>query len=132
MYRLASLLVLALALSGCDRQGDTSNQPEADLPSAGETATESMEEPVAPPEENDTDVVICTPEWFVWVDEQIVALPDGKMAELYPTGLPEVGSDEWFVAVDKITGGDGAHGPDGGSDEWCSMVEQRLSQLQSP
>lgn len=132
MYRLVSLLVLALALNGCGRQSDTSDQSEADLSTDEETVTETMEEPVAPSTGSETDALICTSDWFVWVNGQVLAIHGSEVAELYPTGLPEVGSDEWFMAVDKITGGDGAHGPDGGSAEWCTMVEQRLSGVQSP
>ncbi|WP_193166042.1 hypothetical protein [Microbulbifer hainanensis] len=165
MYRLFTLtaIVLALTLGGCGRHSDT-NEPDAAKPAAGDTATESMREPVpAPTEENGTgkesesqmdsgmgsemesgsgmesdemgshmggdtgtDTTICTPEWFAWVHQQVIGQQDGKMTELYPNGLPEVGTDEWFIAVDKLTGGDGAHGPDGGSEEWCNMIQQRL------
>lgn len=73
------------------------------------------------------DVEVCSDTWFKWVNDQVVAMHSEVITQQYPSGLPEVGSDEWFVAVDKLTGGDGAHGPDGGSDEWCAMVQQRLS-----
>ena len=69
----------------------------------------------------------CNAEWFEWVNTEVMKTQSEAITENYPTGLPEVGSDEWFTAVDKLTGGDGAHGPDGGSDEWCSMIQQRLS-----
>lgn len=75
---------------------------------------------------NSEGQLICTPEWFEWVNTQVMATNSEEIAEQYPTGLPEVGTDEWFLAVDKLTGGDGAHGPDGGSDEWCFMMQQRL------
>jgi len=75
---------------------------------------------------NSEGQLICTPEWFAWVNTQIMATNSEAIAEQYPTGLPDVGSDEWFLAIDKLTGGDGAHGPDGGSDEWCFMMQQRL------
>ncbi|MFC6635066.1 hypothetical protein [Microbulbifer taiwanensis] len=154
MYRLLPMLTLTLslllAIGGCGRQSDTHDPPDAQSPQSegvdstqpDETATEVMEEPVTPPPDDSGTAVpessatppqtdtgeapICTPEWFVWVHEQVLARHDGDMAELYPAGLPEVGSAEWFLAVDKLTGGDGAHGPDGGSAEWCSMVQQRL------
>ena len=71
-------------------------------------------------------VTVCTPEWFEWVNTQVMSTQSEAIAEQYPTGLPDVGSTEWFMAVDKLTGGDGAHGPDGGSDEWCAMMQQRL------
>jgi hypothetical protein len=118
-------LTLLLCLSGCGRQSDTNDPAQA--PPPDETATEIMENPVTPPEDSiDAAAQICTPEWFAWVNAQVLALPNGKLAELYPNGLPETGSGEWFTAVDKLTGGDGAHGPDGGSAEWCSMMQQRL------
>ena len=143
MYRFLPLLALALVLNGCGRQSDTHDPTDVERTPPGETATEAMEEPITPPSDDaDTTmpeestaapqddrsetIEICTPEWFAWVHEQIQARPDGDLAELYPSGLPEVGSDEWFLAVDKLTGGDGAHGPDGGSAEWCSMMQQRL------
>lgn len=138
MYRYLPLIALlaALGLNGCGRQSDTHDPANVEREAPGETATEAMEEPIAPPpdsgtvagNEHATDAQICTPEWFAWVNEQIVTLQDGNLAELYPHDLPEVGSEEWFLAVDKLTGGDGAHGPDGGSAEWCSMIELRLNQ----
>lgn len=149
---LCALLALGL---GCGRKSET-HDPDLDRPPTVVEETEIMEEPVAPPDDdttdpgyappngtpNDTDddsvdtaddttgtAQVCTPEWFVWVNEQVQLLPNSQLADLYPGGLPEVGSDEWFVAVDRLTGGDGAHGPDGGSDEWCNMVLQRLGQM---
>ena len=77
------------------------------------------------------DELICTETWFKWVNDQVLSMHSEVIAEQYPSGLPDVGSDEWFVAVDKLTGGDGAHGPDGGSDEWCTMVQQRLGTTDS-
>lgn len=74
-----------------------------------------------------TDTEVCTPQWFAWVHQQVLSKQDGKLTELYPSGLPEVGSDDWFVAIDKLTGGDGTQGPEGGSDEWCRMIQQRLA-----
>ncbi|SEA30599.1 hypothetical protein [Microbulbifer marinus] len=143
MVRFLPLIALIVALNGCGRQSDTHDPTEVERTPPGEMATEAMEEPITPPEDDSgtattdqsgtapqgTDAEtpeICTPEWFAWVHEQIQSRPDGDLAEQYPSGLPEVGSDEWFIAVDKLTGGDGAHGPDGGSAEWCSMVQQRL------
>lgn len=130
------LLALILVLSGCGRQSDTHDPAEVKRTPPGETATEAMEEPIAPPSTEEgaeepaadsTEAPICTPEWFAWVHEQVLARHDGDMAELYPAGLPEVGTEEWFLAVDQLTGGDGAQGPDGGSIEWCNMIQQRLS-----
>ncbi|WP_323847177.1 hypothetical protein [Microbulbifer magnicolonia] len=142
MYRFLPLLALLLVLNGCGRQSDTHDPAEVERTPPGEMATEAMEEPVTPPTDDNgtaapettaprpqTDISeapICTPEWFAWVHEQVTARHDGDLAELYPAGLPEVGSVEWFLAVDKLTGGDGAHGPDGGSVEWCDMIQQRL------
>lgn len=132
MHRLVPLFALLLILAGCGRQSDTHDPSDAEPPPAGETATEAMEEPVTPPPAaTETEAPACTPEWFVWVNEQVLAMHNGDLVELYPDGLPEVGTDEWFLAVDNITGGNdgnGADGPEGGSAEWCNMVQQRLSQ----
>lgn len=134
MYRFLPLaaLLLSLGLSGCGRQSDTHDPAETERTPPGETATEAMDTPVAPPDENESDTEteapICTEEWFQWVNDQVIAMHDGDMAQLYPSGLPDVGTAEWFLAVDKLTGGDGAHGPDGGSAEWCSMMQHRLKQ----
>ncbi|WP_250464580.1 hypothetical protein [Microbulbifer litoralis] len=146
MYRYIPLIaVLLLTLGGCGRQSDTHDPAGADG-SADETITETMEESVTPPDPDEPDttmggqddqmattpegdeseVVVCSEEWFGWVNDQVLAMHDGDMADLYPGGLPEVGSEEWFLAIDKLTGGDGAHGPDGGSAEWCAMIQQRL------
>lgn len=76
---------------------------------------------------NSEGQLICTPEWFKWVNEKVSSIHSEDITEQYPTGLPEIGSDAWFTAVDMLTGGDGAHGPDGGSDEWCFMMQQRLN-----
>lgn len=41
---------------------------------------------------------------------------------------PPLGTDDWFVWVEKTVGtGDGAgHGPDYGSQEWCLVVNKKL------
>ncbi|WP_428818582.1 hypothetical protein [Microbulbifer sp. MCCC 1A16149] len=75
---------------------------------------------------NSEGQLICNAEWFEWVNGQLVEKYGEAIAEQYPDGMPSVGSQEWFMAADKLTGGDGAHGPDGGSDEWCFMMQQRL------
>lgn len=85
-----------------------------------------------PPEMGDTsEVETCSEQWFVWLHEKVLAMPGKRdqLNERYPDGIPEPGSDEWFVAMDTATGGDGAHGPDGGSDEWCSMMEKRFDSM---
>lgn len=85
-----------------------------------------------PPEMGDTsEVETCSEQWFVWLHEKVLAMPGKRdqLNEAYPDGIPEPGSDEWFVAMDKATGGDGAHGPDGGSEEWCSMMEKRFDTM---
>ena len=140
MYRYLPLVALTalLALAGCGRNSDTHDPTNIEREAPGETATRAMEEPIAPPEpteapptpgtQSSTDAPVCTDAWFAWVHEQVLAHHDGKLAELYPHDLPEVGSDEWFLFIDKMTGGDGAHGPDGGSAEWCSMIQHRLEQ----
>lgn len=97
--------------------GSTTPDTTTTPPSTGGTA----ESP------NSEGQLICTPEWFKWVNEQVMSQQSEAIAEQFPSGLPDVGSDEWFTAIDKLTGGDGAHGPDGGSDEWCFMIQQRLS-----
>ncbi|TLM73950.1 hypothetical protein ACONUD_02680 [Microbulbifer harenosus] len=145
---LATTLATAIAMSGCSRKSET-HDPDT----APGTETEVVEEmtvtepeqgtdadtatpdtTTAPPATGDTaespnseGQLICTPEWFKWVNEQVMSQQSEAIAEQFPSGLPDVGSDEWFLAIDKLTGGDGAHGPDGGSDEWCFMIQQRLS-----
>lgn len=105
--------------SGTGTSTDATDQNNTDALSAtgddasGDSATGQAQE-------------ICTPEWFEWVNAQVMSTQGEAVTEQYPTGLPDVGSTEWFMAVDKLTGGDGAHGPDGGSDEWCAMMQQRL------
>ena len=85
----------------------------------------------APGSTSPEEQLVCTETWFKWVNDQVVSMHSDMIAEQYPSGLPDVGSDEWFIAVDKLTGGDGAHGPDGGSEEWCTMVQQRLEKSDS-
>ncbi|MCX2794707.1 hypothetical protein OQJ62_07225 [Microbulbifer thermotolerans] len=139
MYHHLALiaLVLTIGLAGCGRNSDTHDPGDHQTTPPDEGATEMMEEPVTPPappesaeppSDDSAAATICTPEWFVWVHEQVITMQNGDMAELYPAGLPEVGTDEWFLAIDKLTGGDGTHGPDGGSEEWCRMIQQRLEQ----
>lgn len=104
---------LLLTLAGCDRRdqgSDTDSAPTV-------------------PQAADGSPSICTPEWFNWVNRQLSAQTDGRLNELYPQGLPEVGSGEWFEATDVLTAGSGDHGisPRPGSDEWCFMIQQRLN-----
>ncbi|WP_288132280.1 hypothetical protein [Microbulbifer sp.] len=148
-HLLIITLASILALAACDRKSET-HDPDTQ-PTDTPTSDQSMEDTVVI-DENDTsddttgsddsntgaaaatgdsdEVLICTKEWFEWVNNQVLATSSEMIAEQYPTGLPDVGSDEWFMAVDKLTGGDGAHGPDGGSDEWCMMVQQRLQKTE--
>jgi hypothetical protein len=157
MYRYLSLLALLMPLwlIGCGQKTDTVEPTETETMEEDVEVTEPAEERTAPGEATDeampdsgygqdsssgqeqatdsdmgsgTEVETCSPQWFQWVHEKVVAMPgvDAKIAEMYSDGLPEIGSDEWFRAMDRLTGGDGAHGPDGGSAEWCSMMEQRL------
>ncbi|MFA0811082.1 hypothetical protein [Microbulbifer epialgicus] len=146
MYRIIPLLTLVVALYGCgpqtDRQKDS--DPEA-APAAGEAASDSMKEPIAPPAESppqdsatqpptpptsDNDgAAICTPQWFAWLQQQIIAKQNGEMAKLYPSGLPPVGSTEWFSAVEILTGGS-LNGLVAGSTEWCDAIQKRLSEQQ--
>lgn len=137
MYRYFTLmfLVFALSITGCGRKTETDAPADLERTAPGETTDEAM--PTTEPDSGDSDadgaamggtseVEVCTDAWFTWVNQKVMAMPNSQLSEMYPNGLPEVGSDEWFLAIDKLTGGDGAHGPDGGSDEWCRMVEQRL------
>ncbi|WP_043317117.1 hypothetical protein [Microbulbifer sp. HZ11] len=88
---------------------------------AGDTDSSSAESP------NSEGQLICNATWFEWVNSEVMKTQSEAITEHYPSGLPLVGSDDWFIAMDKLTGGDGAHGPDGGSDEWCFMMQQRLN-----
>lgn len=126
MYRYLTLvlLVFALGITGCGRKTETNAPTDVERTAPGEVTDEAM----PAPETGDTaEAEICTDAWFTWVNQKVMAMPDSQMSEMYPNGLPEVASDEWFLAIDRLTGGDGAHGPDGGSDEWCRMVQQRLT-----
>nr|WP_010131525.1 hypothetical protein [Microbulbifer agarilyticus] len=146
---LATTLAASVALHGCSRKSDTNDpdtapkteaevveevtvtEPDATTtpPTAdgtGDTSTgnASTDSPESP---NSEGQLICNAKWFEWVNTEVMNTQGLAIAEHYPSGLPEVGSKEWFTAMDKLTGGDGAHGPDGGSDEWCFMMQQRLS-----
>lgn len=148
MYRYLTLLflVLALGITGCGRKTETNAPSDMERTPPGETTDEAMPSPESEsksesePGDNyaggaamgeTSEIEVCTDGWFTWVNQKVMAMPGSQLSEMYPNGLPEVASDEWFLAIDKLTGGDGAHGPDGGSDEWCSMIEQRLD-AQSP
>ncbi|WP_237066066.1 hypothetical protein [Microbulbifer guangxiensis] len=153
MYRQLSLIALLtpLWLVGCGQKTETVDptnteimeedvdvevsDPAEERTAPGEAADEAMsddgygqEQSTEPDIGSATELETCSPQWFQWVHEKVVAMPgvDAKVSEMYGDGLPEIGSDEWYVAMDRLTGGDGAHGPDGGSAEWCSMMEQRL------
>ncbi|WP_105103739.1 hypothetical protein [Microbulbifer pacificus] len=102
--------------------GDASSSTTDNADAASSESSE--QNPESP---NSEGQLICNAEWFEWVNQQVMSDQAAAIAEQYPTGLPDVGSDEWFIAMDRLTGGDGAHGPDGGSDEWCFMMQQRLS-----
>lgn len=142
---LIAALLTSFAITGCSRQSDTNDPDKApqtetetevveeitvDEPadssptppdsSTGDASTDSSESP------NSEGQLICNAEWFEWVNGQLMEKYSEAIAEQYPEGLPSVGSADWFMAADKLTGGDGAHGPDGGSDEWCFMMQQRL------
>ena len=142
MYRYFTLmfLVFALSITGCGRKMETNGPEGVERTAPGETTEEAMPSPESDSGDeyagdadmgDATEVAVCTDAWFTWVNQKVMAMPGSQLSEMYPDGLPEVASDEWFLAIDKLTGGDGAHGPDGGSAEWCSMVEQRLDS-QSP
>lgn len=132
---LASLLA-AIAVTGCSRKSET-HDPDLPADSNQQMETEVIEESITTEPDSDTSgdsagspesegQMACDDDWFQWVNAQVMSTQSEAIAEQYPNGLPDVGSSEWFVAVDKLTGGDGAHGPDGGSEEWCSMMKQRL------
>lgn len=127
---LIAALMSALVLGGCGRKSET-HDPDSAAPldsPAGEPAADERNTAESP---NSEGQLICTGTWFQWVNEQVQSIHSEVIAEQYPSGLPDVGTDEWFMAVDKLTGGDGAHGPDPGSDEWCFMMQQRLSKTDS-
>lgn len=112
--------------------GGDAAMPDQSAPDSSAPDSSTTED-AAPPSTADTGEnpngegeLICTPEWFNWVNEQVMNDQGEAIAERFPNGLPEVGTDEWYNAMDMLTGGDGAHGPDGGSDEWCFMMQQRL------
>ncbi|MFV8782149.1 hypothetical protein ACNKU7_06975 [Microbulbifer sp. SA54] len=139
-------LLSTLALAGCGRQTETHDpdvapaaQPTSPGQEDNDAASQSDSSAGTESSADDSSVdsqnsgpnsmgqLICTDPWFEWVNQQVLSIHSQDVANQYPSGLPAVGSDEWFAAVDKLTGGDGAHGPDGGSDEWCFMMQQRLS-----
>ncbi|MCH9692733.1 MAG: hypothetical protein K0U59_11850 [Gammaproteobacteria bacterium] len=106
-------VLLLITLPGCDRQSQTK----------GVDTTETVSQ-------TDSDIPsICTPEWFNWVNQQLPIQSDDTLNTLYPNGLPEVGSGEWFEATDVLTAGNGERGvgPRPGSDAWCFMIQQRLN-----
>lgn len=121
-------LLSALVLGGCGKKTETHDPDTA--PSPVEPASPATK-PSPGDNPNSEGQLICNVAWFRWVNEQMLSIHSEYVTNLYPNGLPAVGSDEWFTAVDKLTGGDGAHGPDGGSDEWCFMIQQRLSSSNS-
>lgn len=142
-HLLLATLFTTIAVTGCSRKSET-NDPELPADSTQQTETEVIEESTTTEMDSTTPdtsttgdestgspgsegQMACNDELFEWVNVQVMSTQSEAIAEQYPDGLPEVGSAEWFTAVDKLTGGDGAHGPDGGSDEWCSMMKQRLS-----
>ncbi|MFS1523907.1 hypothetical protein ACL7TT_07310 [Microbulbifer sp. 2304DJ12-6] len=135
MPRLVPIIAVMLALCGCGRQSDTRSSPEpVAAPAASETATDEMKHPIAPMAEIDRSngstsgngsASICTPEWFAWVQAQLVTRQNGDLAKLYPSGLPPVGSSEWFDAVTRLTGGN-LNGTISGSTAWCEAIQKRL------
>ena len=122
----ATTLATTLVISGCGRKTETHDPdvvPDTSVPKDAAQPTPPDTEEITSSEGQ----LICTPEWFKWVNEQVMNDQGEAIAEQFPNGLPQIGSDEWYNAMDRLTGGDGAHGPDGGSDEWCFMLQQRLS-----
>ncbi|WKD50570.1 hypothetical protein [Microbulbifer spongiae] len=136
MPRWVPLFALILALGGCGRQCDRhiASEPVA-APAAGETAADEMQHPIAPGSENaraadaaadNGSASFCTPEWFAWVQAQLASRQNGDLAQLYPSGLPPVGSSEWFEAVTTLTGAN-LDGTVPGSTAWCEAIQKRLS-----
>ncbi|MBN8432083.1 hypothetical protein JF535_14615 [Microbulbifer salipaludis] len=148
-FLLLASLMTALALYGCSRKSETHDPDQAAEPAektevieeSKDTGTGAADDTSVPGDSasssaDETDTrsdnpnsegqLICNAEWFAWVNGEVMRTQSEAITEQYPSGLPEVGSAEWFTAMDKLTGGDGAHGPDGGSDEWCFMMQQRL------
>ncbi|BBM00101.1 hypothetical protein [Microbulbifer sp. GL-2] len=140
MYRFIPLFAIVLILNGCGPQADKRNASEQEAsPAADQSASEAMKQPIAPPTEPPppegstppgASASVCTPEWFAWVQQQIIGKQNGDMAKLYPSGLPAVGSDEWFAAVTMLTGGN-LSGVIPGSTEWCDAIQKRLTQTES-
>ena len=153
-HLLLAGLMASIAIAGCSRKSDTNDPDTAPKPKtevieettvveedtsapdygspsstgeaagANETGNNAASDSADNP--NGEGQLICDAKWFEWVNSEVMKTQSEAIAENYSTGLPEVGSAEWFTAMDKLTGGDGAHGPDGGSDEWCFMMQQRL------
>ncbi|WP_444931966.1 hypothetical protein ACJJIF_09445 [Microbulbifer sp. SSSA002] len=126
MYRFGPSIVLLLALCGCEGPRD-SKAPAP--PPADAAATRAMKEPIAPPDnlgEVDT-AIICTPQWFTQVQQQILAQHSRAMAELYPSGMPATGSGEWFSAISQLSGAN-TEGLQPGGMAWCEAIQKRLSQ----
>ncbi|WP_237059990.1 hypothetical protein [Microbulbifer sediminum] len=144
-------LMVPLALVGCGREEESETiDLEQEVPAESTSDMDSMPESdqsqdmpqdespstgdqdATGPQMGDTsEVEVCTEEWFAWLNQKVITNPDlqAELDAAYPDGPPEVGSDEWFLAMDKLTGGDGAHGPDGGSDEWCNMMQSRVDKM---
>ncbi|USD22622.1 hypothetical protein MJO52_05680 [Microbulbifer variabilis] len=140
MHYLILPLALVFALSGCDRKGEPHKaQSSGSEVTTGQTASEAMKQPIkrnaSSTAEDPTNQLqatasgsetICTPGWFTWVQRQVMAQQDGDLKKMYPSGLPPIGSAEWFDAITKLTGGNLADVKPG-SPEWCLAVQKRLS-----
>ncbi|WP_226646055.1 hypothetical protein [Microbulbifer variabilis] len=141
MYYFILPLSLVVALSGCGRQGEYHKSQQSDSTAvAGQTASDAMKQPITQSANSSTEdspnqaqtsangsETICTPGWFTWVQRQVTAQQDGDLKEMYPSGLPPIGSAEWFDAITKLTGGNMADVKPG-SPEWCLEIQKRLSQ----
>ncbi|AWF80333.1 hypothetical protein BTJ40_05655 [Microbulbifer sp. A4B17] len=127
MYRFGLVIALILTVYGCEGPKD-SKPPVAP---ADEAATDAMKEPIAPPGDmgkaDKKATAICTPEWFEWVQQQVIAQQNGDMANLYPSGMPTTGSEEWFTAISQLSGVD-TSGLQPGGMEWCEAIQKHLTE----
>ncbi|WP_444935218.1 hypothetical protein ACJJIW_11535 [Microbulbifer sp. JMSA004] len=128
MYRFGPLIALIFVLCSCGGPKDSKSPA---TPPADEPATSAMKEPIAPPgngaEAEKKAAAICTPEWFAWVQQQVLAQQNGDMAKLYPSGMPTTGSEEWFTAITRLSGAN-TNGLKPGGMEWCEAIQKHLTE----
>ncbi|MCO1334204.1 hypothetical protein MO867_07585 [Microbulbifer sp. OS29] len=128
MYRFGVLITLLFVFCGCEGPRD-SESPGAAAP--GEAATSAMKEPIVPPansqDTREKTMPICTPEWFAWVQKQVLTQQNGDLAKLYPSGMPTIASEEWFTAITQLSGAN-TNGLQPGGMEWCDAIQKHLAQ----